>query len=271
MVRLLSWSSGGPAAALLTLLSAALLFLFPSVSSAAALTYTVGTGERACFYTAVPHKDLKVLFYFAVQSGGSFELNYDVTDPSGHIIFDGERERQGEFVFTAKQGGDYAFCLNNPSGIFSADHPKMVDFEITVEKESKIAKLPAKQGSTPEQTTVIEDSLIKVSNQVSTLMRSQKYMSTRENRNFSTVKSTEARIFNFSVIQGVIMVAVAVVQVAIVKHNLSSNRKGESVVFRICRFPALTDCSCFRYSVCVRRAHSRSRVGYSDTSIFLSS
>lgn len=54
----------------------------------------------------------------------------------------------------------------------------------------------------------------------------QKYFRTRENRNFSTVKSTESRIFNFSVVESGLMVCMAGLQVFIVRFFFQGARKG---------------------------------------------
>ncbi|KAJ4346752.1 uncharacterized protein N0V89_010684 [Didymosphaeria variabile] len=212
--------------------------------SATALTYRLEAHERACFFTNVETKGTKVAFYFAVQSGGSFDVDYAVTGPGDRVILDGTKERQGDFVFTANDEGEYRFCFNNEMSTFAE---KTVDFEIAVrapfhptiipdtsffealtppqlqrwisnynsryekgmmsnagapQVENEVrAQLPSKQGSTPEQTSVLEESILKLSAQLSTISRSQKYFRTRENRNFSTVKSTEKRIFNFSMME----------------------------------------------------------------------
>ena len=42
---------------------------------------------------------------------------------------EGEKERQGDFVFTATEIGEYRFCFDNSVSTFS---DKLVDFEITV-------------------------------------------------------------------------------------------------------------------------------------------
>ncbi len=41
----------------------------------------------------------------------------------------GEKERQGDFVFTANDVGEYRFCFNNEMSTFAE---KNVDFEIAV-------------------------------------------------------------------------------------------------------------------------------------------
>jgi len=42
---------------------------------------------------------------------------------------DGSKERQGDFVFTATEAGEYRFCFNNQMSTFAE---KFVDFEIAV-------------------------------------------------------------------------------------------------------------------------------------------
>jgi hypothetical protein len=125
---------------------------------------------------------------------------------------------------------------------------KMVDFEIAVcyapvllasqmetlmlimcpkvENEAARAIIPSKQGSSPEQTSVLEESILKLSAQLSTIARNQKYFRTRENRNFSTVKSTEGRIFTFSLLESGLIVTMAGLQVFIVKYFFQGARKG---------------------------------------------
>lgn len=124
---------------------------------------------------------------------------------------------------------------------------KMVDFEIAVsfpstyprhlhtdwdthdqvEDEQKHATIPTKGGADNAQTAQLEDTIFKVSGQLSTISRMQKYFRTRENRNFSTVKSTEQRIFNFSLVEVIMMVGMAALQVLVVRFFFQGARKGE--------------------------------------------
>lgn len=64
-----------------------------------------------------------------VQSGGSFDVDFEVTGPTGKVITDGQKERQGDFVFTGNDIGDYSFCFNNEMSTLTE---KFVDFEIAV-------------------------------------------------------------------------------------------------------------------------------------------
>ncbi|CAH0059009.1 unnamed protein product [Clonostachys solani] len=193
-----------------------------SDATATALTYQLSAHERACFYAQTKKEGEKVAFYFAVQSGGAFDVDYAVQGPGHRVIMEGEKERQGDFVFTANQVGEYSFCFDNSMSTFA---DKFVDFEISVEGESK-AQLPSKKGSSPEQTSILEESVFKISGQLSTISRNQKYFRTRENRNFSTVHSTEKRIVNFSLIQIALIVAMGGLQVFVVRFFFQGARKG---------------------------------------------
>lgn len=96
---------------------------------------------------------------------------------------------------------------------------------LQVENEARV-NLPSKQGSSPEQTTSLEESVFKISGQLSTISRNQKYFRTRENRNFSTVRSTEKRIVNFSLIQCGLVVCMGALQVFVVRFFFQGARKG---------------------------------------------
>lgn len=56
-------------------------------------------------------------------------MDYSVVGPGDKVIMEGQKERQGDFVFTAKDQGEYRFCFDNGISTFVE---KMVDFEIAV-------------------------------------------------------------------------------------------------------------------------------------------
>ena len=102
---------------------------------------------------------------------------------------------------------------------FADSTPRQVENEVRT-------PLPVKKGTTPEQTVGLEASLGKIATQLSTVARNQKYFRTRENRNFSTVRSTERRIWHFSLVESLTMVAMAGLQVFVVRFFFQGARKG---------------------------------------------
>lgn len=81
-------------------------------------------------YVSKPSIRLELkLTFLQVQAGGSFDVDYEVVGPNDKVIMDGQKERQGDFVFTAGETGEYRFCFNNEMSTFAE---KFVDFEIAV-------------------------------------------------------------------------------------------------------------------------------------------
>ncbi|GAA97628.1 uncharacterized protein L969DRAFT_62623 [Mixia osmundae IAM 14324] len=201
----------------LALLGTSLLAL--QQAAASALTTTVTAHEKSCFYANVDKLGEKIGFYFAVQSGGSFDIDWVVTDPKDMIIIEGQRERQGDYIFTGNLVGEYSFCFSNDMSSFSE---KLIDFDIMVESEPRPVA-PARPTSLVEQTSSLEESIYKLSGSLSSIQRTQRYFKTRDTRNRSTVHSTSWRILLFSLGESALMVGMSFLQVFIVRQFFSGS------------------------------------------------
>jgi emp24/gp25L/p24 family/GOLD len=100
-----------------------------------------------------------------------------------------------------------------------------VDFEITLEHEMRPSDLRSMENQPPESLSSMEESLFRLSGSLTNVARTQKYFRTRENRNFSTVVSTERRIFWFAIVESLAIVAMAGLQVFVVR-NFFNIKKG---------------------------------------------
>lgn len=103
--------------------------LFVQLCAAVPMTTKVGANERQCLYAQVDQLDSKVGFYFAVQSGGSFDIDITIIAPDGKVQYQEPKEKQGEFSFSASKLGEYQFCFSNDMSTFAE---KSIEFEITV-------------------------------------------------------------------------------------------------------------------------------------------
>lgn len=103
------WTTGIAQAAQLLLLCLALVQLV----SASALTTKVKPHSKSCFYAWADQRFEKIGFYFAVQDGGNFDIEYIVTSPHDRIIVEGAKSSQEDLIFTANEYGEYSFCFEN--------------------------------------------------------------------------------------------------------------------------------------------------------------
>ncbi|GAW02928.1 emp24/gp25L/p24 family/GOLD-domain-containing protein [Lentinula edodes] len=178
-----------------------------------ALTTAIAANERLCFYADVDKAGEKIGFYFAVQSGGSFDIDFDVKDPNEKVLLDGERERQGDYVFTANTVGEYSFCFENDMSTLTE---KLIDFDIMVESEPR-REAPAKAGQISEHTSALEESIFRLNGMLMNIKRTQKHFHTRDNRGFSIVQSTQNRLFWYAIFESLAMVGMAIFQVYVLQ------------------------------------------------------
>ncbi|KAJ3137656.1 hypothetical protein HK100_000500 [Physocladia obscura] len=203
-------------------------------ASAAILTYNMGAHERPCFYTDSRYVEEKLSVYFAVQAGGEFDIDYEVTAPDGALVMSGNKEQSGDYVFSAPQVGEFKFCFFNTIASFAE---KKFDFEILSqheiptrnnqkEKDLKFEKPSSEDAISKLDVTPVQSSIQTMHNHFGSIIRDLRYFRTRENRNFDTVRSTENRIFWFNIVQNGIILVTAVVQVVVLQFLFSKAGSG---------------------------------------------
>jgi len=105
-----------------------------------------------------------------VQTGGSFDIDFEVKDPNEKVLIDGLRERQGDYVLTANTVGEYSFCFENDMSTLTE---KLVDVDIMVENEPR-RDAPAKPGQISEHTSALEESVYRLNGLLMNIKRTQK-------------------------------------------------------------------------------------------------
>lgn len=211
---------------LLPLLSV-LLILLPASVQSAALTTLLEPHERSCYYAWVDAAGEKVGFYFAVQSGGQFDIDYTVHDPDQKLIIGGHKERQLDIIFTGNTVGEYTFCFENA---MSTVAEKLIDFDITVESEPRLDLPITPAKLLKEHSAPLEEGISGLGDKLTQIGRTQRYFRVRENRNFDTVRSTQSKIWWYSVVESITMVGISVAQVWIVRALFE---KGSTKRYRV--------------------------------------
>lgn len=196
------------------------LFTLLAFSMASAITFQLPANGKECFYTFNTQINTNLGYYFAVQSGGSFDINYQIKAPDGKIIVSEVKQRQGDYVFNANQQGEYEFCFDNEMSTFAE---KVIDFELKDDNShrAQLPDVPKGNKSVEGMQTIVHS----IENKIAALTNTLNYYKTRINRNQSTVKSTESRILMFSIFDLVIMLGMALFQIAVVKFFFQGSRK----------------------------------------------
>ena len=104
------------------------------LSTALSLYAIIQPTERQCFYHfgTAEQKSKKLGFYFAVQNGGDFDVDFEVKDPAQIILVQGSKEKQTDIVFAIEKQGEYSFCFWNGKSSVAV---KEIAVDVTVEGE----------------------------------------------------------------------------------------------------------------------------------------
>lgn len=134
---------------------------------------------------------------------------------------EGEEEKEGDYIFTASQFGEYSFCFSNDKSTWT---DKLLDFELLLESEQR----PQFSNNDENEPKVakMEESLSRINGYLTAIQRSQKYFRSRENRNSATVNSTESRIVWFAVLESIGIFTMAALQVFVIKNFFNVKRGG---------------------------------------------
>ena len=192
---------------------------------ASPFTTNVDAKGKSCFYKFITKPNTDILFYFAVQNGGSFDIDYTIKNPHGEIIAQDEKQSQGEVFLVGQIPGEYELCFSNDMLTYAE---KMVDFEIKIDSElgDFKADLPDHPNKKPlSHVENMQKSVSQIDKQLDALAMKLHYYKTRNKRNQATVKSTELRIYYFSIFEVLLMVGMAFLQITIVQLFFKGLRK----------------------------------------------
>ncbi|KAI8833948.1 emp24/gp25L/p24 family/GOLD [Chytriomyces cf. hyalinus JEL632] len=206
-----------------------LLAALAQFAAATTLTFRMMAHERPCFYTWVQRPTEKLNIYIAVQSGGDYEIDYELLNPDGTVLSEEKKTTNVDLFFATKSPGEYKLCFSNTYASF---HEKVIDFNLEVESEQENATEnnpslfsktdpEALKAQAEESTKPMHSSVQNMVAAYGDIMRDLRYIRTRTNRNFDTVQSTEDRIFWFNIIQNGMILFVAFAQVVVIKTLFS--------------------------------------------------
>jgi len=103
---------------------------------------------------------------------------------------------------------------------------KLVDFEIKLEHEKRAIQSEKDRGTGPQaEAEAMDESIFRLSSGLTRIDRLQKHFRARENRSYSTVISTDNRIFWFSLTESSLIVVMSALQVYVVQMFFSGSRR----------------------------------------------
>lgn len=92
---------------------------------------------------------------FEIAEGGFLDIDVRIVGPDNRVIYQGERESSGKYMFAAHAGGVYTYCFSNKMSTMT---PKVVMFNMAIGEAPK-----HDEKNEAESTTKLEDMIHELS------------------------------------------------------------------------------------------------------------
>eukprot|EP00051_Salpingoeca_urceolata_P033634 m.21583 g.21583 ORF g.21583 m.21583 type:complete len:203 (+) comp6476_c0_seq1:91-699(+) len=165
----------------------------------------VDAHSKECFFEDVA-TGTPMALSFQVAEGGFLDIDVLITDPDDKILFNGERESDGKYTFTATADGTYRFCFSNE---MSSMTPKLVVFSIVNGAANK--RTPS-QGDDSEHDKVY-DMIEELGHALVAVKREQEMMEVRDRTHQSINESSHTRVLYWTVFEALLLVTMSIGQV----------------------------------------------------------
>lgn len=190
-------------------------------------TFTLAAGRRECFYQTMK-KDASLEIEYQVLDGAGLDVDFQISSPSGHVIFSDYRKSDG--VHTVEtEDGDYALCFDNT---FSAVSEKVIFFELILDNMDQDIADSEDWKEYIQGTDMLDmkledimDTINSVKARLGKSVQIQAVLRAFEARDRNIQESNYERVNVWSVVNMVVMVVVSAIQVYLLRSLFDDKRK----------------------------------------------
>ncbi|CAG0900846.1 unnamed protein product [Darwinula stevensoni] len=175
---------------------------------------TVDAHAEECFYDKV-NSGTKMGLMFEVAEGGFLDIDVRIVGPDSQAIYNGERETNGKYTFTAHMDGIYTYCFSNKMSTMT---PKVVLFDMEMGDSPK-----TEVGGNADQNK-LEDMIKELSTALMGVKHEQEYMEVRERIHRAINDNTNSRVVLWSIFEALVLVAMTLGQVYYLKRFFEVRR-----------------------------------------------
>ncbi|XP_043933847.1 transmembrane emp24 domain-containing protein 3 [Protopterus annectens] len=185
----------------------ALPFVFVGATE---LTFELPDNARECFFEEVD-KDVKFTLDYQVITGGNYDVDCYMEDPTGRILYKETKKQYDSFSHKTNVKGVYKFCFSNE---FSTFTHKTIYFDFQAGDEPPI--IP-EMGTRVTALTQMESACVTIHEALKVVIESQTHYRLREALDRGRAEDLNSRVSFWSVGETVILFVVSIGQVMMLK------------------------------------------------------
>lgn len=174
------------------------------------LTFELPDNAKECFFEEVD-KDMKFTLDYQVITGGNYDVDCYMEDPTGRILYKETKKQYDSFNHKTEVKGVYKFCFSNE---FSTFTHKTVYFDFRAGDEPPI--IP-EVGNRVTALTQMESACVTIHEALKAVIESQTHYRLREAQDRGRAEDLNSRVSFWSVGETVILFVVSIGQVMMLR------------------------------------------------------
>ena len=204
------------------LLSLLGLYLLALLSSSEAYSIDVLAGDKHCF-VVVAQAGVPITGSYEVIHPDAQHIAVTVTGPKGFVHYEKtpksdeahEDLSEGFFSFDAELDGDHTLCVENGNENENDGQPRLIAFNFRATPE----------GEQDYQFVGLQSEIADLKEGLALLKDHQAYMNQREDVHKETLESINAKVLCWTVLETIILVAMAFWQITYIRSFFETKRK----------------------------------------------
>ncbi|XP_050441497.1 transmembrane emp24 domain-containing protein 2-like [Adelges cooleyi] len=183
---------------------------------------TIDAHTEECFFDNVEVGTM-MSFMYEVSEGGFLDIDVNVIDPDGEIIYEGYRESSGKFPFVSAKKGKYTYCFSNEMSTMT---PKVVLFDMKItdlQKDEDKQKYETSDDKEQAQRD-LEVTLRTLEITMRNVQYEQEYMNVRDRNHMNINESTNKCVVIWAFLECFILLTLTVGQVFYLKRFFEVRR-----------------------------------------------
>jgi len=174
------------------------------------LTFELPDSAKECFHQDIP-KNTSVTLEFQVVTGGQYDVDVTLEDPSKNVIYKQVKMQFDSHTFTAEHSGIYIVCFSNEFSTFSH---KLVYMDFQVGEEQPLPGI----GEHVTALTQMESSAQDIHKALNTILDFQTHHRLREAQGRKRAEDLNERVLLWSVTETVAILLTAISQIVVLKR-----------------------------------------------------
>lgn len=181
-------------------------------------TFELPDNEKQCFHEVID-KGTKSTLEFQVITGGNYDVDMELVDPSGQLLYKESKKQYDSFTWTAALKGEHRFCFSNE---FSTFTHKVVYFDLQVGDED--VPLGPDFGDHVTAMTQMESSAVTIHEALKVVADYQTHHKLRETTGRAFAEDVNERVQYWSIGVTVVIFLIGVGEVLVLRSFFTDKK-----------------------------------------------